>query len=166
MSKAVFFLLIVLASLAVIILPAQAAMEYQVERGNWTVWTTGGGCTLSPRGIQLTPYNSIQISSDKSGDFALYAAFWPDAFEMSSQHSLEIEYDDKKVLEIAAEAISTSTLKTSRPVKISHLYQLAMAKQIFIRTPKVQDPLLFSMTDFGAAFGALERCVEMLKQEG
>jgi hypothetical protein len=83
------------------------------------------------------------------------------AFEMSSQHSLEIEYDDKKVLEVAARAISTSALKTSRPVKISHLYQLATAKQIFIRTPKVQDPLLFSMTNFGAAFGALGRCVEM-----
>jgi hypothetical protein len=38
---------------------------------------------------------------------------------------------------------------------------LATAKQIFIRTPKVQDPLLFSMTDFGAAFGALGQCVEM-----
>jgi hypothetical protein len=165
-SKAVFFLLIVLASLTVTILPAQTATEYQVERGNWTVWTTGEGCALSPKGIQLTPYNSIQINSDKSGDFVLYAAFWPGAFEMSSQHSLEIEYDDKKVLDVAAEAISTSTLKTSRPVKISHLYQLAIAKQIFIRTRMVQDPLFFSMADFGAAFDALERCVEILKQEG
>lgn len=164
MSKAALFPSIALASLMAFNLPAQAAMEYQVERGNWTVWATGEGCALSPRGIQLTPYNSIQINSDKSGDFAVYAAFWPGAFEMSSQHSLEIEYDDKKILEVAAEAISTSTLKTSRPVKISHLYQLAIAKQIFIRTPKVQDSLLFSMADFGAAFDALERCTKMLEQ--
>lgn len=157
-----------LACSIVVSFTAQAAWEYHVERGNWTVWgTTGQECLLYPEGIQLTPFNSIQISGDKSGSFVLHAIFWPGAFETSSHHTLEIEYSETKVIEIAAEATSNRALKTSEPMKISDLYQLAIAKQIFIRTSKIQDQdtLLFSMTDFDAAFSALQQCMTMLKQE-
>lgn len=166
MRKAPAVLSIGLACSIVVSFTAQAAWDYHVERGDWAIWTTGQECLLLPKGIQLTPFNSIQISGDKSGSFVLHAAFWPGAFETSSHHTLEIEYSETKVLEIAAEAISNSVLKTNEPMKISDLYQLAIAKQIFIRTSKIQDQdtLLFSMTDFDAAFSALQHCMTMLKQ--